>query len=249
MNPYCNQWNVAITKIICLNSTCNLRRAYFAIKQINSISIVQKTIAKYHGNFAIKIQGPAKFTSNIQVNVSHRYIKWIILLWLLNKMKNINEWNWKDWCTPPIFFWHLYFYVKYLGKLSVVFELLSKYKYRIKSRNLHIHSNIKLNSINFTEWIWKHIIRRVKEVYVIPRVLSLHNEKWSKKSFSTFHMGCFEISWLTVLLNMSNSKSYVKGASKVNLHMPMNIKLLGKIHNWSCLLFCCWLRKSILLYF
>ena len=104
VNPYCNQWNVAITKIICLNSTCNLRRAYFAIKQINSISIVQKTIAKYHGNFAIKIQGPAKFTSNIQVNVSHRYIKWIILLWLLNKMKNINEWNWKNWCTPPIFF-------------------------------------------------------------------------------------------------------------------------------------------------
>ena len=104
VNPYCNQWNVAITKIICLNSTCNLRRAYFAIKQINSISIVQKTIAKYHGNFAIKIQGPAKFTSNIQVNVSHRYIKWIILLWLLNKMKNINEWNWKDWFTPPILF-------------------------------------------------------------------------------------------------------------------------------------------------
>ena len=65
---------------ICLNSTCNLWRAYFAIKQINSISIVQKTIAKYHGNFAIKIQGPAKCTSNIQVNVSHRYIKWIILL-------------------------------------------------------------------------------------------------------------------------------------------------------------------------
>lgn len=102
VNPYCNQWNVAITKIICLNSTCNLRRAYFAIKQINSISIVQKTIAKYHGNFAIKIQGPAKFTSNIQVNVSHRYIKWIILLWLLNKMENINESNWKNWFTTPI---------------------------------------------------------------------------------------------------------------------------------------------------
>ena len=118
MNPYCNQWNVAITKIICLNSTCNLRRAYFAIKQINSISIVQKTIAKYHGNFAIKIQGPAKFTSNIQVNVSHRYIKWIILLWLLNKMENMKEWNGKNWFTPPILFEGLYFYGKYLGNIA-----------------------------------------------------------------------------------------------------------------------------------
>ena len=118
MNPYCNQWNVAITKIICLNSTCNLRRAYFAIKQINSISIVQKTIAKYHGNFAIKIQGPAKCTSNIQVNVSHRYIKWIILLWLLNKMENMKEWNGKNWFTPPILFEGLYFYGKYLGNIA-----------------------------------------------------------------------------------------------------------------------------------
>ena len=141
MNPYCNQWNVAITKIICLNSTCSLRRAYFAIKQINSISIVQKTIAKYHGNFAIKIQGPAKCTSNIQVNVSHRYIKWIILLWLLNKMENMKKWNGKNWFTPPILFEGLYFYGKYLGNIA---------SSNNKSRNLHIHGNIKLNSINFT---------------------------------------------------------------------------------------------------